>query len=211
MRGYYERERWTLTEVPEFIRRELGERGWLLTGFFSCLLLMLVWGGYRLVEGVSLGQAWFSDIVLPFGLGVVLTLPLVVPHELIHGVGYRLSGARKLEYGGSLGAMMFYAVAPGHVVNVRQLSAIALAPFVIISGGLLLGLLWLQGFAWWVGYGTLLAHSQGCIGDFAMIGFFLRQERPSDWLTYDDEETKELVLLERDENRDAPESAADLS
>jgi hypothetical protein len=118
----------------------------------------------------SEGKYGLSAIGLAFA-GIVLTLIL---HELIHGLAMRLYGARP-RYGVIWKGLMFYATSPGFAYRRNSYIVIALAPFVVISFLVVLGMGLLQGTLWV----ALLAvcgtiNASGAIGDLYMTMIVLR-------------------------------------
>ena len=195
--GYLPVERWEIHEILHFIRRELATRTFWLNGHAVLLSALVAVGVYRGYVELTAGAAWFGDLVLPLGLGVALMAALIVPHELIHGVAYRLAGAPEVRYGADWRRLVFHASAPGFVVDYARMRLIALAPFVVLSSGLLAALLFAEGRWWWTALGLALIHTQGCLGDAAMLNAFARQEEPDAWVTYDDRDRAQFVFLRK--------------
>ena len=195
--GYRPVERWDVGDVLLFVRRELGCRTYWLVGHAALLAALAGLGavaGYREVVG---GARVFGDVALPLAGGFALMAVAVVPHELLHGLAYRVVGARAVAYGADWRRLVFHASAPGFVLDYRRLCVVALAPFAVVTG-LLTAWLWIAaGPWWWAGYGLLLVHTQGCLGDAAMLNAFARRGDPGAWLTYDDAEAPEFVFLKR--------------
>ena len=193
--GYYVSERWKIKNVLGFIRQELERKSYWLQGFQLLLGGLIVVGLYSAYVDISGGAAWFSDVLLPFGYGLLLMLLMIIPHEIIHGIAYKMTGAQKVIYGADWKQMVFHASAPYHPINFRQMLLVALAPFVVLTSLLIVGLLTTGGNWWWAFYGLLLMHTQGCFGDFAMVNFFARQAEPEEWVTFDDSKRQSFVLL----------------
>ena len=104
-------------------------------------------------------------------VGVLLTFVL---HELMHGFVMRAFGA-KPSYGIIWKGLMLYATSPGYAYHRNNYVVIALAPFMIISTAVILGMLLLQGTLWV----ALLAicgvlNAGGAVGDLWMTGIVLR-------------------------------------
>src|SRR6201989_3055301 len=79
-----------------------------------------------------------SRILLRVALGILLILALVPIHELIHGLAYKLLGAKNTSYDVHLKKFYFLAIADKFVTSEREFKIIALAPFLIISVALLI-------------------------------------------------------------------------
>lgn len=198
--GYYVSERWRIKNVLGFIRQELERKSYWLDGFQLLLTVLVGFGIYFAYKDISEGAAWFSEVLLPFGYGLLAMILMVIPHEFIHGVAYRATGAKKVVYGADWTKLVFHASAPYHPIDFKQMLLVALAPFVILTTLLVVGVLTASGNWWWFFYGLLVMHTQGCFGDFAMVNFFARQKRPEDWVTFDDGEEGTFVLLVKEVN-----------
>ena len=95
-------------------------------------------------------------------IAIVLTLVL---HELTHGLLMRIFGARP-KYGILWKGLMFYATSPGYAYPRNAYIVIALAPFVLISLLVILGMWALQGTLWVALLGICgTINASGAIGD----------------------------------------------
>lgn len=104
-------------------------------------------------------------------LGVLLAMGL---HELTHGLTMQAFGA-KPKYGILWKGLMLYATSPGYAYPRNNYIVIALAPFVVISALVIIGMWLLQGTLWV----PLLAlcgifNASGAIGDMWMTMIVLR-------------------------------------
>jgi hypothetical protein len=107
----------------------------------------------------------------PIKQKMVLTL---VAHELIHGLVMRLAGA-KPTYGVIWNGLMLYATSPGHAYPRNTYVAILLAPFVVISTLVLLGIVFLPTPTWLpVVMFCGVLNASGAIGDMWMTRIALR-------------------------------------
>lgn len=179
--------RWRPEDLPTVIRDELRERTWPILTFYVALAGGVAW---LLGLGYAAYQAearLLVDAAVPFGAGVIAMILTVVPHELIHGLAYRITGARTVRYGAHLRQLMFHASAPGHRLSVRALGFVALAPFLVLTPAIV-ALATIGGIHWsFAACGLLLAHTQGCVGDFAMLSHLLRlRQRYGDLVSYDE-------------------------
>lgn len=192
--GRYELlESFKIDEMSQFLMRELGmapkptpepqksrARNW----FF--LVGMAVGGGVLGFAGGKLlkGNASVDSFLWQAGAGV-LALFLILPiHEFIHGLAFRRVGAPKVGYGYSLKSMMIYAYCQKFPTTMREVAFVAVMPFVVITSALIV--------AWfvWPAYGVfwamlLLMHTSGCIGDFVLINYYVKNRHRIVY-TYDD-------------------------
>lgn len=133
--------------------------------------------------GIAFGassSAWFKALGLAI-LGFIILIPI---HEGIHGLVYLALGARDVRFGGSLRILAFYAVAHDFVVGENEFAWLALAPFLVINGGLLVLALTSPGLRLFALVLSLL-HLSAVSGDWAMLSF-LWEHRGAPVYTYDD-------------------------
>ncbi|RLD35672.1 MAG: hypothetical protein DRI73_02155 [Bacteroidetes bacterium] len=157
-------------------------------------LLALIYQAYLLLNSNHITWAFFG-LSLLFGF-LVLPVLLIPVHELIHILAYKVLGAKKIKFGADLSQFIFYVTADRFVTGFRELIFIALLPFFMLSG-LLLSLFFV--FDAWISFSflcALFAHGTMCIGDFAMLSFFLENE-PSDLLTFDNVDEKKAYFYKR--------------
>ena len=103
--------------------------------------------------------------------GVLLALLL---HELTHGLVMRMYGARP-KYGILWTSLMLYATSPGYAYLRNNYVVIALAPFILISTLIVLGMWFLQGTLWVLLLGICgIFNASGAIGDMWMTTIVLR-------------------------------------
>ncbi|GAB1612972.1 MULTISPECIES: DUF3267 domain-containing protein [Mammaliicoccus] len=127
------------------------------------LFLSLVLIGFKVMANFIYIQE--EGILRNIIVGVIGLIILIFIHELIHGICFKIfQPSKKVKYGYKSG--MFYASMPKEIFTRRQFYTIALAPFVIISIGLLLVLLWLKLSS--IIY-IFAFHGAACIGDFYMV------------------------------------------
>jgi hypothetical protein len=138
------------------------------------------------VVGWHLRLGSFGPLMTYASFGVLLTFTvLIVLHEWIHGLTYRMLGAQRVSYGGNWRKLIFYALADRYVADRKNFVKLALAPFAVISVVALAGLLLATGPVKGLFLSILLFHTGCCAGDFAMVSFFW-QHRHTEVFTYDD-------------------------
>ena len=129
-----------------------------------------------------------DDWLLAWGLGFLGFFLLLPVHEAIHGLVYKLFGARDVRYGISWRQGVAYAAAHHFVADRRQFTWVALAPFIIINGLLLAAALVLPEQRPLL-LAALFWHTSGTAGDFALLNYFwLNRSRQT--YTYDDVDGK---------------------
>jgi hypothetical protein len=129
------------------------------------ILIYLVWG---LASGRFDGQAVFWRIGGGILAGTILIIP---PHEILHGLAYRLLGARHIRFGVDLKQFIFFVTADRFPISRNELRFLAMTPFVAINV-VTIGLtaIW---FPDWILFSAtlLLSHNIMCIGDFAITSY----------------------------------------
>lgn len=105
---------------------------------------------------------------------LLVSVVLAVLHEALHGVVMLAVGARPgFGMGTESGAAFLYATAPGHRFTRGQYAVVALAPMVVLGGGLLVWMVWGSWAGWLVLPATL--HLAGCAGDLIILREVLRE------------------------------------
>jgi hypothetical protein len=195
-----------LKNDPQFVRAEVIDHDNLMP-FVQAYFLRLnpVMVIFALINLASLA-AWIffarqvqdgSGMLFTFILALVGVLPLIPLHEWIHGLVYRLQGARDVRYGGSLRKFYFYAIAHRFVVSAGQLVVLALAPLVVISLLCIL-LAWLTPLLRSFALALLFVHATAASGDFAILSY-LWEQRGKTVYTFDDAETRQSYFYIRNE------------
>ena len=164
--------------------------------FLISILFISVFAGITLfgfMQEMFTLRSYFSIL----GWGILAGSILIIPfHEGFHAIAFLIIGARKIRFGADFKQMIFYATAEQFVSGKNGFSIVALSPFVIIN---LICLL--------IGFSSgieiklfiivlLLFHNIMCIGDFAMLGFFMRN-RKKEMYTFDDISKKTAYFYEK--------------
>jgi len=132
------------------------------------LLFILIYSA----SGIIRDEITWSTAIKQFIVGIFCGSILIIPvHELIHGLAYRILGARKIHFGADLQQLVFYVTADQYPVSGKELYFLAMLPFTFIN--IICGLalvLWLPQFVV-LGSFLLLSHNIMCIGDFAVVNY----------------------------------------
>lgn len=131
-----------------------------------------------------------STYAAQVGLAILFSLTvLVLIHEGIHGLAYKLSGATNVYYGANIRQFVFYAASDGDVFTGRQFRTIAFAPFVLVTVLCLALMLFLPQYLFLSAI-ILSLHTLFCGGDFMFI-HFLSQYDLQQVRTHDNREKSE--------------------
>ncbi len=177
-------------EFKAFAKEQMAKEGGYKK-FFTIALLVTAFGfsasaGYATVL-FFVEDVWFY--LLQIGLGFLFSLSLLlIIHELLHGIAYKIVGAKKVYFGAVLSQFVFYAGSDQEEFNGRKFRLIAIFPFAVITGlGLLSLLLFPQYFFFTLT--ALFFHTLFCSGDFAILNFM--QQYDLDQIHTSDSKSKE--------------------
>jgi hypothetical protein len=139
-----------------------------------------------LVAQVKQGQG--SSVLWQLGGGVLGLLVLLPIHEFIHGLAFKSVGATNVGYGYSLKSLMVYAYSQKFPTTMREVAFVAVMPFLVITSALVIGwVIWPTYSLVWIV--LLLIHTTACLGDFALIRYYLKNRQRVIY-TYDDVENE---------------------
>ena len=148
----------------------------LLKGSISMILLWIL-----LISAAFMTTVFWPGLIFKSGephilkgllTGAVLIPVLLVPlHEGLHLLPFRLAGARDIRLGSDLKQGIIYITAHRFVADRRLFSVVALAPFIVISAGLITAIILCPVWWQWVLSLALFAHTTMCAGDAAMITY----------------------------------------
>ena len=175
------------TAAPGILPNEYQEvLSWKVTGKpirtillnLAGLFLILVFGGLFFSIASILGKfKVVSQFRFDFGNTSLLfaaCLLTLVLHELVHGLAMKIYGA-KPKYGVIWKGLMFYATSPEYAYQRNKYIVIALAPLVLISSLVILGM-WIFNGTFWIFLlgicGTL--NASGAVGDIWITMIVLR-------------------------------------
>lgn len=150
-----------------FIKEYLMKKNFVTIFYWSFNILLIVYIIYVFTQENNLEQA-FSK----FSIGIVVFFLLIPLHEFIHGMGYKLAGAKDVTYKAIWKKLVFYAMADRFVTKKIPFVFLAIAPFIIINSILGLCFFLFPSPYHLLSLGALFIHTSGCSGDFAMISYF---------------------------------------
>jgi len=161
-------------------------RGWSRIAFVYQFIGMIVFSFFLTFTIISDVKDDIESNLIYFGFGTLFSLTiLIVIHELIHAVAYRLVGARKLSFGMQIRKFVFYVLSDREVLNYHQFKIVALAPAVVISVLSLTALLiFNQQPVFYFFLPVFGIHSVFCNGDFGLLCFF-QNRSDHEILTFD--------------------------
>ena len=186
-------------EMIPFVLSNIRKRGLfpLLYLFYNAasLIYMISYIVFGLNGGFLNAGRILGQIVGGILVGSILVIP---PHELLHGMAYRILGARKIKFGIDFRQFIFYVTADRFPISRKELVFLALTPFAVINI-VVIGstAIWVQQYILFT-VSLLLSHNIMCIGDFAIIGYACSIKK--ELITYDDPENKKSYFYEKCED-----------
>lgn len=166
-------------------------RNWLVVCHYLITFLSLaIW----VIAGISQGANLLRWLIVA-GAAVVAFILLVPIHEGLHGLVYRLLGAKDIRFSVSIKEFYAYAIANQFVVNRQELTWIALTPFIVLNGALTLASIFFPAYRFFL-LGLLFLHIGGTSGDWAILNFFWihRDQRV---YTYDDADEQKSYFYQQ--------------
>ena len=185
-------------QIIPFVLTNIRKRGLIPLFYISINAAFLFFIILYAIWNIRLGSLSAGKIFWQIAAGVLAGSILVIPpHELLHGLAYRLLGARKIKFGMDLQQFIFYVTADRFPISKKELAILAMTPFVLINLGLIaLTVTWVSQFTLFSA-SLLLCHNIMCIGDFALISYAFSQK--GELYTYDDTEIKKSYFFIREE------------
>lgn len=152
------------------IRRK-GVMSFLFTLVNLGMLAFIVW---YLISGLIGSQLTWNNIFRQSLFGIVTGSILLIPlHETLHGLAYRILGARSIKFGVDLQQFIFFVTADRFTVTRRELCFLAMTPFLVINlAGILISTSLLPQLTLLMAF-VLLSHNIMCIGDFAIVNYVI--------------------------------------
>ena len=180
------------TEIAPFVISQLKR--------FS-LPMALIWTTVALSLSLS---AWFwpglryptddPQVIRGLSAGLLLIPLLVIPvHEGLHLIPFRLAGARDIRIGADLRQGIFYVTAHRFVAGRRLFSIVAMTPFLTITAGIIIAIVFCPHWWKWVMAMSLTVHTTMCAGDAALLGY-MSGFRNREVCTWDDADKKEAYF-----------------
>ncbi len=164
------------SQIKEFVINQLMENGKIIKIYMIYQILMIMIGMFFFTRSIVLAfqsspiQLYYSLAALVFSFSV-----LVIVHELLHGIALKLTGAKRVTFGGYLKKFIFYAEADQFVINRRQFAFIALTPLIVVKLVTLTGIiLFFSHPVFYFLIFVMSAHSLFCAGDIGLLSVFYK-------------------------------------
>lgn len=181
-------------EMIPFVMEYLKKR--TLPVFISLVALIALTIAMVMIRINIAGSNSLSSIIVHSLTGfIVLPLLYILPHEILHIVPYRFSGARDIRIGANWKEAYFYVTAHNHPVKRGWFMVIALTPVITITAAIVTVLLSASPLWQWSLISSLFVHTTMCAGDLALINYFYIN-RHRTIVTWDDVEKGEAYFFE---------------
>jgi len=159
-------------DIVPFVMEQIRKKAFFPVLYFTVNLGMLVFILILSAKGLADQSLAWKRLLIQAGTGILAGSILVIPfHELLHGLAYRILGARKIIFGADLSQLIFYVTAKPYPVSGMQIHLLTMAPFIIINllTAIVTVLFFQDGLLFSAFF--LLSHNMMCIGDFAISGY----------------------------------------
>jgi hypothetical protein len=178
-------------DLAGFIKPWMNKKNKYIRTYKIVLGLGLLFVGFLVGSMLS---RWTIDNTMISGIsfGVLFSFFLIPIHEIIHGLAFKIKGAKSVQYKAYWKKLVFYAIADKFSVNYNDFRLVALAPFVTITiFCLVLALVFTD---YWVFFITVAySHTAFCGGDFGLLSY-MYENRESKILTVDDVDNKKTYF-----------------
>ncbi len=178
-------------QVKDFVLNHLAKGGKFVKWYMFYQILMVLAGLFCLTWTIVLAiRGNLQPLFYLFGAIIFSFTFLILIHELLHALAFKLTGAPKVSIGGYLKKFIFYAEADRHVLNRNQFTFVALTPLTIIKLTTLAGIILSAGHPavyFWIF--IMSTHSLFCAGDIGMLDYYY-QFRNSELFIFDMKEEK---------------------
>ena len=186
-------------EIKNFVIEQVSTtRSFLVKWYMFYQLLMVLTGMFFLARAVVFVFRNYYEPFLISLLAIVFSFSLlIIVHEGLHGTALKLSGARKVSFGGFFRKFIFYAEADRHVMNRKQFAFVALTPLIVVKIITILGIyfFWNQP-AFYFFLIVMCAHSLFCAGDIGLLSVFY-DDSEKEIFTFDVKEEKTSYFYRR--------------
>lgn len=183
-------------ELVPFISDYLFRKNIFTLGYLFLNLIFLGLLIYCAVLYIISPEGTLVETIKYFGYGCAITILLIPPHELLHGLAYKLCGAKQVSYKANWRKLYFMAVADKFITDRKSFYFIALLPVTIISLAFLLSACFANPAAQIMWLTVTLVHASMCAGDLGLLSFF-DENKHLEMVTYDDVENETTYFYTR--------------
>lgn len=163
-------------QIKDFVLERLSEGGKMVYGFMIYQAAMILIGIFFFTRSIVLAFRVSPETFYYSFAALIFCFTILIPvHELLHGIALKLTGAKKINFGGYLKKFIFYAEADRHVLNKKQFAFIALTPlFAVKIITLTAAILCFSYPVFYFIIFVMSAHSLFCAGDIGLLSIFFK-------------------------------------
>jgi len=184
------------SEMTPFVLNNIKGREKVAVLYMALNLATLAFIIVYVVWGLTWGHFDGGKVFLQMMVGVLAgSILIILPHEILHGLAYRLLGARQIRFGVDFQQFIFFVTADRFPISRNELRFLALTPFAVINAVVIT--LTATLFTEWtlLSATLLLSHNIMCIGDFALTSY--ANKCKGELYTYDEIENKKSYFYEK--------------
>jgi hypothetical protein len=200
-------------QIKEFVLQQLSGGGKIIWVYMIYQVLMILLGLFFFTSSiVQVFQNNPEAFYFSIGALVFCFSILIVLHELLHGVALKITGAKRINFGGYPKKFIFYAEADQFVINRKQFAFIALTPLVLVKLVSFAGIIiFLSQPILYFFIIVMSAHSLFCAGDIGMLSIFYKYKDESEIYTYDVKAEKKSYYFHRKNGVSEPNNSSFLT
>lgn len=189
-------ESFKIDEMMVFLMKELNSKPKTNQSLVMKVIVIALMACAGAFVGYTLGGKLkeFDIPLIQISWAFLFLLVVLLPiHEGIHGLVFKLLGAEKVGFGWTPKSFMVYAYSQKFVMTLKENAIVAVMPFLIITMALILGIFVLPSYKTMF-ISALVFHTYGCLGDFILIKYYLKN-RAKQMFTYDDIEGEKMTYF----------------
>lgn len=173
--------------IKHVVMREMGDGGkWAtISNLYQVMgLIAILIGSFKsFVPFIRRGD--FNNLI-GFSIGILFSVTLlVVVHEVIHALAYKMVGAKKLSFGMRIRKFLFFVLADKQVFSLKRFKIVALAPVTTIALLTIVGMICTFNQPMFYSFLSIFGiHSLFSGGDFGLLAYF-ENRKEKEILTFD--------------------------
>ncbi|MEN8230085.1 MAG: DUF3267 domain-containing protein [Bacteroidota bacterium] len=174
--GYRQIMELDFNEMIPFVLSNIKRRSVISFLYAGVTLGTLLFVLLYMILGLIESQLTWLGIIKQSLIGIFAGSFLVIPlHELLHGLAFRIIGARKIKFGADLQQFIFFVTADRYPVSGKELYFLAMTPFLVINTATVAIIaIWFPQVILFPAF-LLFSHNIMCVGDFALVNFVHQQ------------------------------------
>ena len=165
-------ERLNHKDMIPFVQTYLKKRTFASVFYYATTFVLFMIAVFFMAYYVASKQVKLGEALGYLATGIGFFFLLIPLHEYLHALAYRWQGATQTSFDMNLRKFYFLAIADKFVASRTEFRIVALAPFTVISGALIILALFVNQLQLFTVLGALFMHTSACSGDFALLSFY---------------------------------------